>query len=107
MPRRSGRQQSAEELTDQLLAMTDQLIAENRELKKQVARLQAATGGFDGNTRSTLNRLQRRLQSALTSDRPSPRKRRRITDPEVLEKRRAALAKARATLAEKRAAGNS
>lgn len=87
--------------------MTDQLIAENRELKKQVARLQTATGGFDGATRSTLNRLQRRLQSALTSDRPSPRKRRRITDPEVLEKRRAALAKARATLAEKRAAGAS
>lgn len=87
--------------------MTDQLIAENRELKKQVARLQQAAGGFDGNTRSTLNRLQRRLQSALTSDRPSPRKRRRITDPEVLEKRRAALAKARATLAEKRAAGSS
>ena len=59
--------------------------------------------------------LERRVSQALASDgrgrgrgadaASAPRPRRRVTDPEVLEKRRAALAKARAARAAKRATG--
>jgi hypothetical protein len=44
-----------------------------------------------------------RRKAAATAD-GRPRKRRRITDPAVLERRRAGLAKARQVLAAKRAA---
>ena len=96
--------------------MVDKLIAENRELKRQIARVERSAGGGDGlgQTARALSGLQRRVSWALGSDGGRGRRRgaaepvavrtrRKITDPEVLERRRAALAKARAARAAKRA----
>jgi cell division septum initiation protein DivIVA len=109
MPRGRRTSDKLDTVLEQIQGQVDQLIEENKNLKKELSRLQAA--GADGTSRRTLVGLQRRLQTALGQ--PSSRTRttttattrRRITDPEVLEKRRAALAKARAVLAEKRASG--
>jgi cell division septum initiation protein DivIVA len=107
MPRGRRTTESLDTVLEQIQANVDQLIEENKTLKKELARLQ--TAGADGASRRSLIGIQRRLQSALGQ--PSTRggaarqARRRITDPAVLEKRRAALAKARAVLAEKRASG--
>jgi hypothetical protein len=95
----------------------DQLIAENSELKRTIARAEKAQGaaGGLGQAAKTLSGLQRRVSQALASDgsargrgaaeAASPRPRSKVTDPEVLERRRAALVKARAARAAKRAAG--
>jgi len=113
-PRASG-----DELLAQLTAQVDRLIAENRELKRTLAsaeKAQAAGGGL-GQASRALAGLQRRVSQALASDgrgrgrgrsaeaAAAPRPRRKVTDPEVLERRRAALEKARAARAAKRAAG--
>jgi hypothetical protein len=99
--------------------MVDQLIAENRDLKRAIARAvkaQGASGGL-GQATKVLSGLQRRVSQALTDVVPTGgrrsrgadgvvavRTRRPITDPDVLERRRAALAKARAARAAKREA---
>jgi len=113
---RRGRQ-SGEDLLTQLTDQVDRLIAENRELKRALAKAEKAqgTGGGLGPATRTLAGLQRRVSQALASDgrgrsraagaAAAPRPRRKVTDPEVLERRRAALAKARAARAAKRAAG--
>jgi cell division septum initiation protein DivIVA len=97
----------------QLTAQVDRLIAENRDLKRAIARVQQAAGGL-GESARTLAGLQRRVSQALASDgrvrgrgrgaepAATPKPRRKVTDPEVLERRRAALAKARAARAAKR-----
>jgi cell division septum initiation protein DivIVA len=107
MPRGRRTSDKLDTVLEQIQGQVDQLIEENKTLKKELSRLQAA--GADGTSRRTLVGLQRRLQTALrqpsSRTRTSTPSRRRITDPEVLEKRRAALAKARAVLAEKRASG--
>jgi cell division septum initiation protein DivIVA len=107
--------QSGDELLAQLTDQVDRLIAENRDLKRALARAQQAVGGGLGQASRTLAGLQRRVSQALASDgrgrgrgaaeAPAPRPRRKVTDPEVLERRRASLAKARAARAAKRAAG--
>jgi hypothetical protein len=92
-----------------LAEMVDLLIKENRQLKRALARAEKAPGsGNLGQAGKALARLQRRLTQALdsssTTRRPrstttapaSSRTRRKVTDPEVLERRRQALAKARA-----------
>jgi hypothetical protein len=85
--------------------MVDALIRENRELKRQLSRLEAAAARPQ--QPPVLRTLHRRLEQALDeagtrpAARPAPR--RRITDPAILEKRREALARARQALAEKRA----
>jgi hypothetical protein len=94
---------------EQIQGLVDQLIVENRSLKRDLARLQS--GAADGASRRSLLGIQRRLQTVLRQ--PAGRStratattsRRRITDPGVLEKRRQALAKAREVLARKRASG--
>jgi hypothetical protein len=106
--------QSGENLLAQLTALVDRLIAENRELKRAIAKAEKAAGGGLGQATSTLAGLQRRVSQALASDgrgrgrraeaAAAPRPRRMVTDPDVLERRRAALAKARAARAAKRAA---
>jgi hypothetical protein len=110
---------SGDELLAQLTAQVDRLIAENRDLKRALARAEKAHGasGVQGQASRTLAGLQRRVSQALASDgrgrgrgrgaepAAAPRPRRKVTDPEVLERRRAALAKARAARAAKRAAG--
>jgi hypothetical protein len=110
--------QSGDELLAQLTAQVDRLIAENRELKRAIAKAEKAqgAGGGLGESARALAGLQRRVSQALASDgrgrgrraaeAPAPRPRRKVTDPEVLERRRASLAKARAARAAKRAAGD-
>ena len=101
-----------------LSEMVDRLIAENRDLKRAIARVEQGAGAGLGQATRVLSGLQRRLSQALSSGAPAargrgrgaaaeaaaPRPRRKVTDPEVLERRRAALAKARAARAAKRAA---
>jgi cell division septum initiation protein DivIVA len=102
-PRASG-----DALVTDLVENVDRLLAENRDLKRQLARLQRSVGTGDlGQSARTLAGLQRRVSRALDNA-PGGRQartqpRRKVTDPDVLEKRRAALAKARAARAEKRA----
>jgi len=100
-----------------LAEQVDQLIKENRELKRALARAERDQSGAGlGQAARTLSGLQRRLNRALDSA-AGPRRRRsaaataaparprrKVTDPEVLERRRQALAKARAARAAKREA---
>lgn len=107
---------SGDALVTSLAEMVDRLIKENRELKRALARAEAAGGGAAlGQSVKTLSGLQRRLNRALaeapaarrrrTTGADTPRPRRKVTDPEVLERRRQALAKARAARQAKREAG--
>ena len=119
-PRRTRRPQpSGEDLVAQFSAMVDRLIAENRDLKRALARAERAAGDGLGQAARALSGLQRRVSRALASGPGGGRRgrgaaaepavarrpRRKVTDPEVLERRRAALAKARAARAAKREAG--
>ena len=101
-------------LLGELTAMVDKLISENRELKRALAKVEKSPVGAGlGEATRALAGLQRRVSRALDGDGGSGRRggaavgvvrtRRKVTDPEVLEKRRAALAKARAARAAKRA----
>jgi hypothetical protein len=95
--------------------MISALIKENRELQRQIDKLsRQALGAPSGTAERVLRSIQRRISSALASRATTRRRRpgaaapasrtpRKITDPEVLEKRRLALAKARAARAAKRA----
>lgn len=108
---------SGDALVNSLAEMVDRLIKENRDLKRALARAEAAGGGAGlGQSVKTLSGLQRRLNRALaeapaprrrrssTATAAAPRPRRKVTDPEVLERRRQALAKARAVRQAKREA---
>ena len=96
-------------LVASLAEMVDLLIKDNRQLKRALARAEKAGGsGTLGQAAKALTELQRRVTGALNSSsttrRPratttaaaSTRTRRKVTDPDVLERRRQALAKARA-----------
>jgi hypothetical protein len=109
---------SGDALVNSLAEMVDRLIKENRDLKRALARAEAQGGGGGlGQSVKTLSGLQRRLNRALaeapaprrrrtsTATTAAPRPRRKVTDPEVLERRRQALAKARAVRQAKREAG--
>ncbi len=113
---------SGDDLVAQLTGMVDRLIQENRELKRAIARAEQSTVGAGlGQAARALSGLQRRVSRALAEvpgaggrrrrgaadsvTATAPRPRRKVTDPEVLERRRQALAKARAARAAKRAAG--
>lgn len=103
-----------EDIVNSLAEMVDRLIRENQELKRELARAERAqAGGNLGQAARTLSGLQRRVNRALDSGiagrgrraaaaPAAPRPRRKVTDPEVLERRRQALAKARAARAAKR-----
>src|SRR5437764_7375651 len=85
-----------------LAEQVDLLIKENRDLKRALARAEKAQGGGGlGQAAKTLSGLQRRLsreldattsrrRGAATGPSPAPRPRRKVTDPEVLERRRQA-----------------
>lgn len=116
-PRRSRRARLAgDALVASLAEMIDQLIKENRDLKRAIERAERARGSASlGQAVKTLSGLQRRLDRVLdgaSSGRrrrtatvaAAPRPRRKVTDPEVLERRRQALAKARAVRQAKRQA---
>ncbi len=105
-----GRQRSTGSTTaliDDLTSSIEKLIQENKTLKREVSRLESS-GDSQMSTRS-LASLQRKAAQALGTKASNGRstRRRRVTDPEVLERRRQALAKARQALAAKRAAGGS
>ena len=112
--RRVGRQ-SAEQALAELEPMISALIEENRELHRQIDKLsKQAVGAASGAVERALRSLERRVGGSLdgrtttarrrSAGAPStPRGRRNVTDPELLERRRQALAKARAARAAKRA----
>jgi hypothetical protein len=112
--RRGGRQ-PAEQVLAELEPLISALIKENRELHRQIDKLSRQTvGAASGAAERTLRALERRVRSSLdgqtaTARRRSagatstPRARRKVTDPELLERRRQALAKAREARAAKRA----
>ena len=118
-PKRGRRTRlSGDALVTSLAQMVDLLIKENRQLKRALARAEKARGsGNLGQAAKALSGLQRRLTLALgTSPTRRPRStttaaasigtRRKVTDPDVLERRRQALAKARAVRqARRRGAG--
>jgi hypothetical protein len=95
--------------------MISALIKENRELQRQIDKLsRQALGATSGTAERALRSIQRRLSSAVGGRATTRRRRsvaaaavsrtpRKITDPELLERRRQALAKARAARAAKRA----
>jgi hypothetical protein len=91
------------------------LIKENRDLHRQIDKLSKQTAGAaSGATERALRSLERRISGSLdgattTGRRRSARAasrsgvRRKVTDPDLLERRRQALAKAREARAAKRA----
>jgi len=95
--------------------MISALIKENRDLQRQIDKLnRQAVGSTSGAAERTLRSIQRRISGAVDGGRTTRRRRsvapapvsrmpRKITDPEVLDRRRQALAKAREARAAKRA----
>jgi hypothetical protein len=81
------------------------LVRENRELHSIIARVTQAVQIVSSSPRASRRRLEA-PGGRVAGSRPNGgrRQRRRITDPASLERRRAALAKARQVLAERRAA---
>ena len=113
---RSARAQRAplENILADIDRMITVLINENRDLQRQVDRLSRTTAGAPSAAADRILRaLQRRISGASRVSSSSPRRSgaraadgrtgRKITDPELLERRRQALVKARAARAEKRA----
>ena len=86
----------------ELVSENQALVRENKELQTIIARVtQVVSSGPRGSRRSLQEAAGRPTAPRTNGHR---RQRRRITDPATLERRRAALAKARQVLAEKRAA---
>jgi hypothetical protein len=95
--------------------MISALIKENRELHRQIDKLSKQTvGAASGASERALRSLERRVRGSLDGRTPTakrrsagatstPRVRHKLTDPELLERRRQALAKAREARAAKRA----
>src|SRR2546421_11450008 len=103
---RRGSRQPAESALAELEPMISLLIKENRELHRQIDKLSKQTvGAASGTMDRALRALQRRVSASLDgkpsigssrSTRVSTTKaRRKVTDPQLLERRRQALAKAR------------
>jgi hypothetical protein len=113
--RSRGVHQPTQSVLADLDRMISALMKENRELHRQIEKLsKQALGATSGTAERALRSIQRRISSAVdgraTTGRrrsvaaaPASRPPRKITDSEVLERRRQALAKARAARAAKRA----
>ena len=80
------------------------LARENKELHSIIARVTQAVQITSSRPRGNQRRLQEPGGRVGSRTNGGVRRRRRITDPASLERRRAALAKARQVLAERRAA---
>jgi hypothetical protein len=116
--RRRGVRQSREGVLADLDRMISALIKEHRELQRQIDKLnKQALGATSGTAERALRSIQRRISSAVDGRATTRRRRsvaaspvsrtpRRITNLEVLERRRQALAKARAARAAKRASAH-
>jgi hypothetical protein len=117
--RKRGRRPAAEAKASPIVKRIDDLVAENASLRAANAELKAENtelkGLFGRIERSLGPAGRRRSQVAATATRSSivrqkplaTKKRARITNPGTVEKRRAALVKAREALAAKRAAKRS
>jgi hypothetical protein len=116
--RRRRRTATGEQILAELDRMIPQLIAENRQLKRRLDSLRSgATATASKSTERVLRSLQRKVSSAVGDTSGAggrrgrepvaaqARPRRKITDPEVLARRRQALAKARAVRAAKLSGG--
>ena len=113
--RSRGVRQPTESVLADLDRMISALIKENRELHRQIDKVsRQALGATSGTAERALRSIQRRISSAVSGRTTTRRRRsvgaapvsktpRKITDPEVLERRRQALAKARAARAAKQA----
>ena len=118
----AGRSRGSRQPTERVLAELDQmvsvLIKENRELQRKIDRLsRQGSSPASGSTERGLRSIQRRISRAVDGGTTSRRRRstaaasgtgtrRKVTDPEVLERRRQALAKARQARAAKRASAS-
>lgn len=106
---------------EEVQQLVDQLIKENRSLKRQVAKLEAGGATITRGRRGAnpvekaLTNIKRKLERAASTAKPSrrtrtagtaakPRSTRPPVSAEVAEKRRAGLEKARQARAERRAA---
>src|SRR5437879_1753674 len=106
----SGRRRRSSRTTaDPIVDRITRLVAENQSLQREVADLRTENAHLSGQLNeigSALGRLSsgrrsRRGPAASPTAAAPPRKRKPITDPVVLEKRRQALALARAARAER------
>ena len=116
--RSGGSRQPPEQVLADLDRMISALIKENGELHRQIDKLNRQAGGAtSGTAERALRSLQVRISRAVDGGTITGRRRpalaatvsttrRRVTDPEVVERRRQALAKAREALAAKRAGGS-
>ncbi|HXM57368.1 MAG TPA: hypothetical protein VOB72_18365 [Candidatus Dormibacteraeota bacterium] len=86
-----------------MVAALEALRRENQQLSEDNARLRAQLAEI-GSALGRLSGAPRGRRGATTTQDAAPRRRRPITDPAALERRRAALVKARAARAEKLAA---
>ena len=111
--RSRGPRQPIEQVVADLDRMISALIEENRRLRRQVDQLsRQAASATSGTVERTLRSILRRVSNALGSGTrtlgrrsasPATRTRGRITDPQLLERRRQALVKAREARAANRA----
>lgn len=114
--RSRGSRQPADRVLAELDQMVSVLIKENRDLQRRIERLsRQATGAASAAAERGLRSIQRRISRAVDGGTTTRRRRsgaaataagttrRRVTDPQVLERRRQALAKAREARAAKRA----
>jgi hypothetical protein len=108
-----GRRRRSRTAADPIVDQITRLVAENQSLQREVASLRADNeqlrGQLDeiGNARGRRRagrRGGRRAASSAPAPAAPPRKRKPITDPVVLEKRRQALERARAARAQRLAA---
>jgi hypothetical protein len=107
--------QPTEQVLAELESMMSALIKENRGLQRQIDNLsKQGAGAASATVERALLSIQRRISGSLNGERTTGRRRspratpvskarRKIADPQLLERRRQALAKAREARAAKRA----
>jgi hypothetical protein len=110
-----GARQPADQVLAELEPMISALIKENRELHRQIDKLsKQSVGAASGPVQRALRSIQHRISGSLDGETTTGRRRsarvtsttkarRKVTDPQLLERRRQALAKAREVRAAKRA----
>jgi hypothetical protein len=110
-----GVRQPTQQVLAELEPMISALIKENRELHRQIDKLsKQSVGAAPGAVERALRSIQRRISGSLDGETTTGRRwaarvtsttkaRRKVTDPQLLERRRQALAKAREARAAKRA----